>query len=212
VHCCEHFFKINNGVHKIYDAIYIAAAKPYKRLLLASKIRSLFIVTYFWPNVKNDKGEWELHKFEPKISHAGFNKFRINENEVSLLINESKCGLALSKKEGAMWAVMEYLMSGVPVVSTKSKGGRDFFFSKNNSLIVKDTEENVSTGVQDMINRELKPEDIRNEVLNLIEPFRNKFIDLIFELSSIENNNVLKTDLYHKLWGNSNGISNNRII
>ena len=47
----------------------------------------------------------------------------------------SQVGLCLSKSEGAMFASIEYLLCGLPIVSTKSVGGRDIFFTDENCII-----------------------------------------------------------------------------
>ena len=40
-------------------------------------------------------------------------------------LNRARVGLCLSAREGAMFASMEYLLSGLPIVTTPSMGGRD---------------------------------------------------------------------------------------
>ncbi|WP_179351495.1 glycosyltransferase [Winogradskyella vidalii] len=213
IHCCEHFFKIDNSVPKKYDAIYTAAAKKYKRLELASRISNLFVLTYFWPDIRNEKGEWDLHSYEPKLRHADFNKFRIGSEEICKKINESRCGLALSKKEGAMWATMEYLFCGIPIVSTQSTGGRDFFFRDNNSIITSDRATEVAKGVQEIIQRNIDPNEIRENTLQLIEPYRLKYLNLVLELIKGQGGEVPnKEDMYFRIWGNEKGILNLRIL
>lgn len=204
----EHFFYVNSAVKKKYTAIYTAVAKKYKRIHLAALIKNLYIITYFWPDTRNSKGEWDLHAFEPKIKHADFNRFRIDVNDVNIKMNESKCGLALSKKEGAMFASIEYLLCGLPVVSTESKGGRDFFFTKENSIICKDAPESVFNSVNEIIQRNINPMEIRNSTLKLMRRYRMKYVALIIELH-VKNNCEApnKEELYFKIWGNEKGIS-----
>lgn len=211
IHCRENTFTIKRAEKK-YDAVYTAAAKPYKRLHLAEKIESLYIVTYFWPEEKNEKGEWPLHEFEPRIVHADFNRFRIPLSEVCYKLSQSKVGLALSKKEGAMWASMEYMLSGLPIVSTKSVGGRDFFFDDRFVKIVKDDSESIAKGVQELVNKEIDPGFIRTETLEKIEPVRQQYLNLIFELIKSSDKSVIpdRAALYHKIWGEE-GIEKLRI-
>ena len=207
IHSCEHIFNIDKNTDKLYDAVYIAAAKPYKRLHLARKIKKLFVVTYFWPDVTNENGEWDLHAFEPQIKHAKFNKFRIDSTSVNAIVNKSKCSLALSKKEGAMFAVIESLLAGVPVVTTKSKGGRDFFLSSENSLIVEANADDVANGVYEIINKNLSPERVRNTTLKNVKQNRNVFLDVIIQIIGDDNINK-REELYYQIWGNPKGISN----
>ena len=51
----------------------------------------------------------------------------LNTEEVRRILVQSRCGLALSAQEGAMYASGEYLLAGLPVVTTRSRGGRDAF-------------------------------------------------------------------------------------
>lgn len=213
IHSCEHNFYVNESVQKKYDAIYTATAAKYKRLELATLVKNLFVLTYFWPDIRNDIGEWDLHSFEPRISQCDFNRFRIEAEEICKKINESRCGLALSKKEGAMWAIAEYLLCGIPVVSTKSKGGRDFFFSNENSIICKDTPEAIKYNVEEINKRNYNPYKIRNSTLLLMKQYRYKYIELVFDL--YKKNNIKlpnEEEIYFRIWGNEKGISNIRII
>ncbi len=71
----------------------------------------------------------------PKVNCKYWNKEKLTHEEVNKFINKSKIGLMITPIEGASWASMEYLMCGIPVISCKSKGGRDIFYNDYNSLI-----------------------------------------------------------------------------
>ncbi len=114
-----------------YDAVYAAAMEPYKRLHLAKDIQSLFVLTY----KSGHASGWDLHREHPELKHAEYNREFLGEPAVRSLYASSRCGLALSKVEGAMWAAAEYLLCGLPVVSTRNFGGRDHF---KNTLYWKD--------------------------------------------------------------------------
>ena len=45
--------------------------------------------------------------------------------------------------EGANYSSSEYLLCGLPVVSTESSGGRDYWFDDYNSIICKPNEDSV---------------------------------------------------------------------
>ncbi len=204
MHANENLFEIKS-VPKVYDAVYIAAAKKYKRLHLIEKIKNIYVVTYMWGQ-RDEKGKWNLHKFEPKISHAHYNDYILSNEHVHDIITKSKVGLALSKKEGAMWAVMEYLLSGLPIVSTKSLGGRDFYFDNKFVNIVKSNSEAVRTGVKDIIRKNIDPYFIRNNTMKKINKQRIKFYDLVIKLSS--NSNEPYKKFYDRVWGGAEGIEN----
>ena len=45
----------------------------------------------------------------------------------------------MSSQEGAMYSSVEYLLCGLPIVSTKSTGGHDVFFTDTNCIIAEDS-------------------------------------------------------------------------
>src|SRR5688572_10254884 len=175
IHVCEHFFNPVPGVKKIYDAVYIAAAKKYKRIYLAKKIKKLFVITYFWPDIRNEKGEWDLHAFEPTIKHAAFNKDRIDRTEINNILNLAHCGLALSRKEGAMLASMEYQLAGLPIVTTPSIGGRDVLLDPAHTIWVKSDPEKIAAAVDKFVKSPPDPAEIRNRTLANIDFHRKRF-------------------------------------
>src|SRR5690606_13646678 len=100
MHECENKFTIKTE-QKIYDAIYIAQARRFKRMHLAQSVRELYILTYGCGVYTNSDGENDLAKFEPKVAHASWNKrFTHDRGEVSRLICMAYAGLALSAREG----------------------------------------------------------------------------------------------------------------
>jgi glycosyltransferase involved in cell wall biosynthesis len=204
MHECE--FEFNPAkVDKKYDAIYIAQASPFKRMHLASKIKNLYILTYGCKNYVNDEGN-DLAKFEPCISHANWNKSFINDRiEISKLISSSFCSLALSKREGVMWASVQYLFCGIPLVSTKSQGGRDFFYDDLYVKIVDDNADSVNRAVNYYKDNKIDPNKIRIRILEKIRSHRFEYINILFFYLG----NKLKEDpisLYQKIWGSPTGI------
>jgi glycosyltransferase involved in cell wall biosynthesis len=92
-------------------------------------------------------------------------------------MRQSYCGLILSKIEGVCRASSEYLLTGLPVVSTPSKGGRDVWYDKDNSLIVDPDECQVAEAVAEFMARPRDPSSIRDRYLNLAKEFRHRFRD-----------------------------------
>ena len=213
IHVCEHAFNPDSGAKKIYDAVYIAAAKKYKRLYLAKKIKKLFVITYFWPDIRNEKGEWDLHAFEPSIKHAAFNKDRIGRTEINKILNLSHCGLALSKKEGAMLASMEYQLAGLPVVTTHSIGGRDILLDPEHTIWVDSDPEKIAAAVDKFVKSPPDPFEIRNRTLKNIDIHRRRFYNVI-EVIFNGNNKTIEpyVDFQKRIWGDANGIEVHSII
>lgn len=55
--------------------------------------------------------------------------------EVNVHLNRARVGPCLSSIEGQMRGSMEYMLAGLPIVSIKSIGGRDYFFDPTYCLI-----------------------------------------------------------------------------
>ena len=112
----EHLYK-PLAEPKIYDAIYTAQLAAFKRLALAKQVERLMVVSY----------GGDLHAYCPDLQHAEFNREFLPRPELARKYNQAYAGLCLSAQEGAMLASCEYLLCGIPVVSTPSQGGRDEF-------------------------------------------------------------------------------------
>jgi glycosyltransferase involved in cell wall biosynthesis len=60
----------------------------------------------------------------------------LGQSELCQLICKSNAGLILSRKEGANFASGEYQFCGIPVITTKSRGGRHYFFDEISTFYV----------------------------------------------------------------------------
>jgi hypothetical protein len=98
-YCNETIFKII-PVEKKYDAIHTAVIQPSEWVELAAGVKSLRLATRT-PNMRR-----QLEKLG--LGHARCNATRVAGDKVAQAINESCCGLALSKREGSMFACTEY--------------------------------------------------------------------------------------------------------
>ena len=203
MHECEHEF-MPLETPKVYDAFYAAQARNFKRMHLARFIKKLYILTYGCQGYTNDEGN-DLAMFEPLIAHASWNKTYIHDKDkLSKLICASHCGLALSRKEGAMWASVQYLLCGIPLVTTPSKGGRDYFYDDHYVVLVKDNPESVLNGVNMAKKRDYNPEKIRNKILQKMIKHRYEYLDYIIE--NFLNEKSDRDQLFHFIWGSKIGI------
>jgi glycosyltransferase involved in cell wall biosynthesis len=100
--------------------------------------------------------------------------------EVAGVLNSSSIGGMFSATEGACYASTEYLMCGLPVVSTASTGGRDIWYPPHNSIIVEATDSAVAAGVQDALVKlqtgEFDRAEIRGVAAQMAEDFRAVFV------------------------------------
>jgi len=200
LHVCESWFRPDVSVGKRYDAVYVAQLEPFKRLYLAEAVQSLYVVTY-----KNGHHTFDLHSYEPRLQHAEFNRSFVPPEQVREIYNASRVGLALSPREGAMFASMEYLMCGLPVVTTPNRGGRNRYFTPLNSRFVDPRPDAVAAAVAEYVATPPDPFAIRHEVLELVHRDRIAYVQMLVErcgvsVSSLEGE-------VERLWGGDRGIA-----
>ena len=165
---------------KIYDAVYTARAMTIKRVGLAQAVPNLALIVDRW---------FQSAVAVPDDAYASvpasyLNERRLNAQELSGLYNQSRCGLILSPREGACFTVTEYLLCGIPVVSTKPEhpmglGGRELWLNERNSIYVDPTPEAVRAGVEDINSRNLPPEEIRSMCVEEINRNLRKIVGVI---------------------------------
>ena len=161
------------GLPKEYDAIYVGRFSAFKRHHLANKVSNLALVA------GNNHGN-AIADGIPE--HVYLNDSPLTPDEVCKKINQARCGLILSAEEGACFASSEYLLSGVPVVSTPELGGRSVWYDDYNSIICEPTEDSVADAVQHFINNPRDPEVIRARHITKANYFRARFILKFSEL------------------------------
>ena len=155
-----------------YDAIYDARWSDYKRHHLAGAVRSLALIA---PS--------SVHQAPCSVGHAlragvavrhatwlsspwGVNRPRwLSHAQVNSAYHQARVGLCLSRVEGVMFASIQYLLAGLPVVTTRNLGGRDQFFSAPHVRWVYDDPKAVASAVDDLVMRNLDPQVIRDDTL-----------------------------------------------
>jgi glycosyltransferase involved in cell wall biosynthesis len=190
-------YKILDNENKIYDAVINSRPFWWKRVYLASKIKNLvYIKGVDWAN---DETSW--------LGYKSMNltlKSKINKNEVNKTLNQSKIGLILSGntgrnkqflKEGANYSTTEYLLCGLPVVSTYNQGGRNYWLDSYNSIICNPSEDDIYDSVNDLLqkinNKNIDHVLIRNRCIDKMEHLRLNFIN---ETQKIFNNHNINID------------------
>jgi len=166
------------NLNVLYRAILIGRADPLKRLYLASKVDQLALIT----------GGFKCQEEEVKLPpHINKNDRRLTFQEITEYINQSRCGLCLSAAEGACYVSSEYLLCGVPVVSTVSLGGRDIWYDEENCIICRDNEIAVKEAVELVIRKKINHTKIRNRHIELSIFFRDIFISKFQEILNVQN-------------------------
>jgi glycosyltransferase involved in cell wall biosynthesis len=176
----ENRYKVIPDAVKEYDAIYIARITPFKRHLLAAEIPSLRLIGDYYDSESEhvDMVMKGLPRAIWKRKAFAFNVYKE--------MNRARTGLCLSAEEGAMFVSAEYLLCGLPLVSTRNKGGRDTIFTKEHVYTAEDTPESVAAGVKEMIKKNIPPQEIRNAVLEKMAEHRKIFIRIIQDIYAAE--------------------------
>jgi glycosyltransferase involved in cell wall biosynthesis len=186
----ENVFTILSSQPKVYDAVYSASMTPYKRFELAAEVSSLMILTYRWA------GHYQSD-YEKKIrvllkNNANWIKDTYSDDDkvttpaMVRLYNQARVGLCLSKAEGGMFASMEYLLCGLPVVTTRSVGGRDSFWDDSYVIIVDDDAESVAQGVSELIKMDVSAELVRRETLVKIQFHRQRLLEYLKDTALLD--------------------------
>jgi glycosyltransferase involved in cell wall biosynthesis len=179
---------------RIYDAVYNARLDPFKRHLLARELRSMGLIYY---NMAGQEGvnyqEYilrELPQAVPLNMRDGKYKF-LFPHDIRECYNQSRVGLCLSEIEGANYATMEYLLCGLPVVSTRNSGGRNHFLSPEFSRIVDPDPSAVRRAVEELIALDIPPQLIRRKTLLNCLAHRNilqKMVQAIYDFEGAGRN------------------------
>ena len=157
------------GLPRVYDAIYVGRRSAFKRHVLAEQVPKLAIVA----------GDNHGNDLAPIPSTVYLNPKPLSPDEVCEKINQSHCGLILSEEEGACFASSEYLLCGIPVVSTHSKGGRDIWYDDNNSIVCDPDPKQIADAVAYFKAHPRDPEVIRANHIEEARKHRLRFIEAL---------------------------------
>jgi glycosyltransferase involved in cell wall biosynthesis len=177
-------------VEPIHDAVYNARLSPIKRHELAAGIEKLALVYYYCDEDGPPPVFHQRHaRYAAMLPTAHFvNPLTpdgcqwMPKPEVNRVLAQSKVGLCLSAREGAMLASIEYLLAGLPVVSTPSIGGRDHYFDDEFCLVVPADPRSIRDAVQALVARNLPREQVRARTLARVEADRRRYIALVQEI------------------------------
>ena len=171
---------------KEYDGIYVGRRSAVKRHMLASRVSRLAIVA----------GDNHGNNIAPIPNTSYLNSMPLSPDEVCDRINMSCSGLILSEKEGACFASSEYLLCGVPVVSTISEGGRDIWYNEYNSKIVEPCPIQIAEAVEFFKSHTPDPNKIRRMHIEQATEFRFRFSLLVRTILANNDINYIDTESY----------------
>ena len=174
-----------------FDAVYNARFDPWKRHELAGKIPRVAYISYAtrFTGKLRDQRAAIVDTLARHSGHALLNPVKdglpvsLPLEEVNQGLNRAAVGLCLSNVEGSNYASMEYMLAGLPIVSTPSIGGREVYFDHEFCTICEPKLSSVRDAVQKLAERNIPREYIRDRTLAKIEPERQRFLALIDNLS-----------------------------
>lgn len=178
----ENFFYPVENATRQYDAVYNAAMASYKRHWLAADIPSLMLMTYRYSGTHTSEYETRVrtalaHAYWAKDSYGVTDK--VSVEAMREFYGMAKVGLCLSEVEGSMFASMEMLLCGLPLVSTPCVGGRSTFWDSDYVTVAEPNEKAIAEAVADMISRKLDPQLVRQRTLEKVEKHRQRLRDYL---------------------------------
>ena len=123
---------------------------------------------------------------------------QLKPESISKILNLSKVGVILSYKEGACYASIEYLLSGIPMVTTKNIGGRDIFFDDRFCIRSLSNNYSVKHNVQKLIEKDINPNIIREATLKKMKPHIDRMKNLILNIFKLYGNNNIDIEKFWK--------------
>ncbi|MBV9332207.1 MAG: glycosyltransferase [Alphaproteobacteria bacterium] len=115
--------------------------------------------------------------------HGKGSYIRLDRETIAREVNRARCGLCLSAVEGFMTASMEYLLCGIPVISTESIGGRDRYYDGAYAFGVEPNAEAVAAAVAAIRNKRFNKLQIREQVGRLVQFERRNLLSAINRIS-----------------------------
>ena len=191
---------------KDFDCVYNARFSEIKRHELISSDINLSVITYFINEEERMLHDSFIQNNRCTLLNPskGSSILGIRPKELSEHLCRARCGLMLSEVEGANYATVEYLLSGLPVVSTPSKGGRNEYLDPRYCTIVKPNKELIMQAILSYKEKTPDPEQVRNSTIFNMESFRSRFARLMDPIFQDMNNSmtteILFRDFFFHKW------------
>jgi len=177
----EHTFRPLGDVAVAYDAVYNARLCRFKRHYLAAGIERVIHIAYCTGEMSPSASRVYMQRILSRSpQHRLANPLVdglpswIGAEDVNRIYNQASVGLCLSPVEGAMYASMEYLLAGLPIVTTPSLGGRDAFFDADFCLTVPPEVRAVRDAVVALAERSIPRAVVRGKTLARVESERRR--------------------------------------
>lgn len=180
----EKIFTIQADVRAEYDSVYVAQMFPYKNHYLCQALRRPAFIYTKMAGIEEEYFRY-VQRINPTAvylnhleSPTGEYK-RFTPAEVATALNSAAIGLCLSWLEGGMYASMEYMLCGRPVVTIPSVGGRELFYSEDYWIRCDSNPPAVGRAITDLLARSIPPSQIREDILGKQRKYRAALFDAI---------------------------------
>ena len=193
----EAIFRPIEGTPVEFDAIYNAQLVRWKRHELSLGIeRCAFLFYRGRTDATSREVEAALIARHARLApgHAFLNSIdargvpiRVPPAEVNRHLSRAAVGLCLSAEEGAMFANTEYLLAGLPIVTTPSIGGRHIHLDPDYCLTVPPDPRSIAEAVAALKARRIPRGYVRERTLQRLERDRARFIDLLNQILAASN-------------------------
>ena len=178
----ENKFKILGNLPRFYDLVIDSAFHEYKNTEKAKKVGNVLHIGYF-KRPKKHFDDIVIPSYGKLVNFVDGEYKLMNKIQINTFYNQSRVGGIFSECEGACLASSQYLLAGLPVISIKSKGGRDIWYNEYNSVICDNDEDSIynahQLALQKLESGEFNREKIRELHLNQMDEHRNTLIEYI---------------------------------
>ncbi|QLA20144.1 glycosyltransferase [Desulfolutivibrio sulfoxidireducens] len=182
----ERIFRIDPGQEKKYDAVYTARPESFKRHLLAKELNN-WLLLYHQDQTKIPQETRYIDMLQRKMpqmirgNNIGEQQtyVKLTPPQMTAYYNQSRVGLCLSDIEGSNYSTTEYMLCGLPVVSTENIGGRNCYLDQDIARIVSPDARAVKQGVDELIAAAIPGNVVRKRTLIKMHRHRQNFIRYI---------------------------------
>lgn len=180
----ETVFRPDPAADKRFAAVHNANPAAFKRHELAWDVQPIALICY---DLVGDGDVSALRGYRQiawsNVDAAGRSRW-IDRVEVARIVNQAHCGLILSELEGGNAASMEYLLCGVPVISTLSRGGRHAMYDLGSVTIVAPERAAVTAATAAAARTRVDAQEIRARALARAMPHRRRLVEWLASVSS----------------------------
>ena len=179
------------GERKVFDAVHNARLIPVKRHDLMRYALNRGKSVALLSHQEDVSYSSSLGSMVAKYRIISRNSFA-DHGVIARILNMSKVGLILSDLEGGCFASTEYLLCGIPVVSTRpmnehrTLGGREYWYDEYNSILVDPNPMEIDKAIDELLSRSVDSAFIRKSALSKSRVFQYALINKVRKISGLE--------------------------